>query len=115
MSLCGSRLEIPPGRRSHNAAKKKGIGDAMPAKIRNALTLYRPLASVENIEIRLHKTVLYNSINRGDSQLLVNQHSYGIPAAQAPVFCLRATDSGEMTALYLESFERIWVSSGPLM
>ena len=86
----------------------------MPAKIRNALTLYRPLASVENIEIRLHKTVLYNSIYRGDSQLLVNQHSYGIPAAQAPVFCLCGTDSGEMTALYLDSLERIWVSSDPL-
>jgi hypothetical protein len=39
---------------------------------------------VENIEIRLHRTVLYNSIYRDDEQLLVNQHTYGIPAAQAP-------------------------------
>ena len=60
----------------------------MPAKIRNALTLYRPLGAVENIEIRLHRTVLYNSIYRADGQFLVNQHTYGIPAAQAPVFCL---------------------------
>jgi len=107
-------LGDPDGPHAAERGEEEGISDAMPAKIRNALTLYRPLAAVENIEIRLHKTVLYNSIYRGDSQLLVNQHSYGIPAAQAPVFCLGGTDSGEMAALYLDSFERIWVSSDPL-
>ena len=86
----------------------------MPAKIRNALTLYRPLCAVENIEIRLHRTVLYNSIYRADGQLLVNQHTYGVPAAQAPVFCLTDTGSGEMTALYLDSFERVWAGAAPL-
>src|SRR5271166_1517492 len=82
-----------------NAAQRgeeEGIGDAIPAKIRNALTLYRPLGAVENIEIRLHSTVLYNSIYRADDQLMVNQHTYGIPAAQAPVFCLSNTVNGEM-------------------
>ena len=86
----------------------------MAAKIRNALTLYRPLCTVENIEISLHRTVLYNSIYRADNQLMVNQHTYGIPAAQAPVFCLRDTDGGEMTGLYVDSFERIWASSASL-
>ena len=66
---------------------------------------------MQKIEIRLHRTVLYNSIYRADDQLLVNQHTYGIPAAHAPVFCLCGTDGGEMTALYLDSFERIWASS----
>ena len=68
-------------------------------------------APVKNIEIRLHQTVLYNSIYRADNQLLVNQHTYGIPAAQAPVFCLRDTEGGEMAALYLHSFERVWASA----
>jgi hypothetical protein len=90
---------------------EEGIGAAIPAKIRNALTLYRPLRTVENIEIRLHQTVLYNSIYRVDDQLLVNQHTYGIPAAHAPVFCLRDTDGGEMAALYLDSFERVWATA----
>jgi hypothetical protein len=61
---------------------EEGIGDAMAAKIRNALTLFRPLGTVENVEIRLHRTALYNSIYRADEQMLVNQHTYGIPAAQ---------------------------------
>jgi hypothetical protein len=70
-----------------------------------------PLAAVENIEIRLHRTMLYNSMYRADDQVLVNQHAYGIPAAHAPVFCLSSAGSGEMAALYLHSFERVWAGS----
>lgn len=90
---------------------EEGIGNAMTVKIRNALMLYRPLAAVENIEIRLHRTMLYNSMYRADNQVLVNQHAYGIPAAHAPVFCLSSAGSGEMAALYLHSFERVWAGS----
>ena len=104
-------LGDPDGLQAAVRGDEEGIGDAMAAKIRNALTLYRPLCPLENIEIRLHRIVLYNSIYRADDQLLVNQHAYGLPAAQAPVFCLCGTGSGEMTALYLDSFERVWVSS----
>jgi transcriptional regulator with XRE-family HTH domain len=107
-------LGDPDGPNVADRGAEEGIGDAMPAKIRNALTLYRPLVAVENIDIRLHRTVLYNSIYRADGQLLVNQHTYGIPAAQAPVFCLCDADGGDMAALYLDSFERVWGSSAPL-
>jgi hypothetical protein len=44
-----------------------------------ALTLYRPLTNVQNVEIRVHRTALYNSIYRADGSLMVNQHTYGIP------------------------------------
>jgi hypothetical protein len=107
-------LGDPGGPEAAQRGVEEGIGDAMPAKIRNALALYRPLAVVGNIEVRLHRTVLYNSIYRADGQLLVNQHTYGIPAAQAPVFCLRDIDGGDMAALYVDSFERVWASSAPL-
>jgi hypothetical protein len=90
---------------------EEGIGDAMAAKIRNALTLYRPLRDIENVEIRLHQTVLYSSIYRADDQIFVNQHAYGIPAAHAPVFHLRKTDSADMTTAYLESFELVWAGA----
>ena len=104
-------LGDPDGPHAAERGEEEGIGDAMAAKIRNALTLYRPLRVVENIEVRLHRTVLYNSIYRADERLLVNQHTFGIPAAQAPVFCLSSTGGGEMTALYLESFERVWAGA----
>jgi len=104
-------LGDPDGPNVTKRGEAGGIGDAMGAKIRKALTLYRPLCAMANIEIRLHGSVLYNSIYRADDELLVNQHTYGIPAAQAPVFCLRDTEGGDMTGLYLDSFERVWAGS----
>ena len=89
----------------------EGIGDAMAAKIRNALTLYRPLLAVKNVEIRLHQTVLYNSIYQVDEQIFVNQHTYGLPAAHAPVFGIRESEQDTMASLYLSSFERAWVNA----
>jgi transcriptional regulator with XRE-family HTH domain len=88
--------------------QEEGIGEAMPAKIRNALTLYRATLNEENIEIRLHDTVLYNSLYRTDDQLMVNQHTYGLPAAQSPVFTYRATENADMLTPYLTSFESVW-------
>jgi hypothetical protein len=107
-------LGDPVGPHAAERGKEEGIGDAMAAKIRNALTLFRPLGAVENVEIRLHRTVLYNSVYRADDKLLVNQHAYGISAARSPVFCLSSIASGEMTALYVESFERVWDGAAPL-
>jgi transcriptional regulator with XRE-family HTH domain len=107
-------LGDPDGPHAAERGEEEGIGNAVPAKIRNALTLYRPLTSVPNVEIRLHRTVLYNSIYRVDGQLMVNQHTYGMPAAEAPVFCLCDTGSGEMAALYRDSFERVWARSAAI-
>jgi hypothetical protein len=95
--------------------QEEGIGDAMAAKVHNALTLYRPLLVTKNVEIRLHDTVLYNSIYRADNQLLVNQHAYGIPAAHAPVFCFRESENNDMLTAYLDSFERVWAAAKPLL
>jgi phosphatidylserine/phosphatidylglycerophosphate/cardiolipin synthase-like enzyme len=91
--------------------QEEGIGDAMAAKVRNALTLYRPLLGMEHIEIRLHEANLYNSIYRADSQLFVNQHAHGIPASHSPAFCYRKSENGKISAAYIDSFERVWVSA----
>lgn len=93
---------------------EEGIADAMAAKVRNALALYRPLVASEKVEIRLHQAVLYNSMYRADDELFVNQHAYGVPAAHAPVFCFRQADDGDMVAAYLDSFERVWKAAVPL-
>ncbi len=92
----------------------EGVGDAMAAKIRNALVLYKELLSEENAEFRFHETILYNSIYRGDDQLLVNTHIYGATAARSPVWHLRKVAGGEIAATYLESFERVWDGAVPL-
>jgi hypothetical protein len=47
----------------------EGVGDAMAAKIQDALALYRPLRAAGGVEFRFHRTILYNSIYRADDQV----------------------------------------------
>lgn len=107
-------IRDPESRQHAEPGEKESIGDAALATIRSSLALYRPLSKVQSVEIRLHQIVLYSSIYRADDQLLVNQRVHGIPEAHAPVFCMRNSPSGEMGALYLGSFERVWACAVPL-
>jgi transcriptional regulator with XRE-family HTH domain len=91
----------------------EGIGDALAAKVRSSHILFRPLLAEPGVEIRLHSTVLYNSIYRADDQLLVNTHVYGVMANNAPVFHLRKIPGGEMASTYMDSFERVWDGATP--
>jgi hypothetical protein len=92
----------------------EGVGDAVAAKIRNALACYRELREVEGVEIRLHRTTLYTSVYRADDEVLVNPHVFGVAAARAPVLHLRLAVEGDMASTYLESFERIWEDALPV-
>lgn len=117
---CGVRVRIalgdPDSACVAQRGREEGIGDAMAAKVRNALMLYlATLAEVANVEVRLHQTALYNSIYQADGQLLVNQHAYGVPASHSPVFCFHESDGGDMLAAYLESFKRVWASAKPAL
>lgn len=94
---------------------EEGIGDAMSAKVRNALMLYRRLLDVGNVEILLHQARLYNSSFRADSDLLVNQHVYGIPAANGPVLHLRRVGGRGMFDSYIESLEHVRSSAATLI
>lgn len=106
-------LGDPAGRHVTDRGAEERIDDIMAARIRHALHLYAPLATEPGAAIRLHDTILYNSIYRADSELLVNPHAYGCPAAQAPVLHLRRTRDDGMAATYLDSFERIWATARP--
>ena len=82
----------------------------MAARVRNALVLFEPLRRVEGAEIRLHRTVLHNSIYLADDQMLVNAHVHGEPAHNAPVLHLRRVAGGDMVTTYAASFDRVWAS-----
>jgi transcriptional regulator with XRE-family HTH domain len=108
----GVRVRIalgdPDGRNVDRRGVEEEIGEAMSLKIRNAITLLRPLLEHDQVELKLHDTVLYNSMYRSDDQLLVNQHALGVPAARSPVYRFRGGDDSEMFQSYVTSFERIW-------
>ena len=94
----GVRVRIllgdPDSRVVTDRGEDEGVGDAMAAKIRNALALYRPLRAAGGVEFRFHRTILYNSIYRADDQVLVNTHLFGVTAAVAPVWHLRKLPAG---------------------
>jgi len=92
---------------------EEGIDDAIIAKIRNALVLYRPLRDLPGVELRLHDTILYNSIYYADDQVLINTHVYGNPAANAPLLHLRRVAGGDMVTMYVDSFTRVWDHATP--
>ncbi|SDI27702.1 hypothetical protein SAMN05421505_1421, partial [Sinosporangium album] len=92
----------------------EGVDEAMAARIRAALVLYRSLRARGTVEMRLHQTILYNSIYFADDELLVNTHVWGRHATDAPVMHLRKAPAGDMAALYLESFEKVWDRAVPL-
>jgi phosphatidylserine/phosphatidylglycerophosphate/cardiolipin synthase-like enzyme len=107
-------LGDPDGTCIAERGSDEGVGESMAAKIRNALVHYRALRDVDGAEIRLHDTVLYNSIYRADDDLLINPHAYGIAASHAPVLHLRRAEDGDMASTYLESFERVWSTASSM-
>ena len=117
-AAAGARVRIllgdPDSQVVADRGDDEGIGDTVPAKVRNALALCRPLRQVEGVEFRLHRTVLYNSIYRADDQVLVNTHVFGLAAAQAPAWHLRKLPGGELASLYIDSFERVWETATPV-
>jgi len=117
-AAAGVRVRIllgdPDSQAVADRGEDEGVGDARAAKIRNALAMYRPLRSVEGVEFRFHRTVLYNSIYRADDQVLVNTHLFGVTAAHAPVWHLRKLPAGELASLYIDSFEQVWETATPV-
>jgi transcriptional regulator with XRE-family HTH domain len=89
------------------------IGDSVAARIRNVLTLFAPVFACESVEVRLHDTILYNSIFRVDDDMLVNPQIYGTAASNAPVLRLRKVAGGGLVATYAESIERVWAGARP--
>ncbi|MBF6176123.1 XRE family transcriptional regulator [Nocardia blacklockiae] len=94
--------------------EEERLYEAIPARIRMALTYYSPLVEVPGVEFLLHRTCLYNSIFRYDDQMLVNQHVYGTYGYMAPVLHLRRIHGGDFFDMYVRSFERVRETASPI-
>lgn len=95
------------------ASEERLAERTVSARISNALALIDPIAELDGVELRLHKTTLYNSIFRFDNQMVVNMHAYGLPGAHAPAMHLRQLPSGDLFETYMTSFEHVWSESAP--
>jgi phosphatidylserine/phosphatidylglycerophosphate/cardiolipin synthase-like enzyme len=115
----GVKVRMLFGDPDSTVVKQRGadenIGDeSVTSRIRNALALFAPVFEADQVEVRLHDTILYNSIFRADDHLLVNPQIYGTAASNAPVLRLRRVAGGSMVTNYIESFERVWRRANPL-
>jgi hypothetical protein len=91
--------------------QEERYGHGIEARCRVALMHYRPLMKSPGIEVRVHHTTLYNSLYRGDDQMIVNAHVFGMNAYGAPVYHLRRSGDGGLFDTYAESFEAVWKQS----
>ncbi|WP_018680886.1 DUF5919 domain-containing protein [Actinokineospora enzanensis] len=109
----GTRVRLlfgdPAGPEVASRGEEEQLGDGtLAARIRNALAFYRPLIGVSGVEMRFHRTTLYNSIFRFDDEMIVNTHVYGFQGAHAPSLHLRRLTAGDLFETYSESFEAVW-------
>ncbi|ARQ69982.1 helix-turn-helix domain-containing protein [Streptomyces marincola] len=113
-----ARIRMLLGDPSCAAVAQRGVDEGhmvMGHKIRNALVNYRPLMkSYPQIDFRLHDATLYNSIYRGDDEMLVNTHVYGIGAYLAPVLHLRRLPGAGLFSTYAQSFDQTWEKARPV-
>jgi transcriptional regulator with XRE-family HTH domain len=87
--------------------------EGLVGRVRMAIAYYSPLLGVPNIEFRLHRTTLYNSIFIYDNEMLINQHAYGVYGYMAPILHLRKVEGGDLFDMYAQSFDRVWQESYP--
>lgn len=117
-AAAGARIRLifgdPASREVARRSDEEQLGKGtLGSRIRNALAFYRPLVDVDGIELRFHKTTLYNSIFRFDDEMIINTHVYGFQGAHAPALHLRRLGAGDLFETYSESFEHVWNLSKP--
>ncbi|MFF2374168.1 XRE family transcriptional regulator [Streptomyces xiamenensis] len=114
----GCTIRIAIGDADSTNVQQRGqeekFGHGIESRCRLALMHYRPLAETPGIEVRTHGTTLYNSLYRGDDQVMINAHVWGVNAYAAPVWHLRRSGNGGMFDTYAESFNAVWETATPV-
>ncbi|AHH17644.1 hypothetical protein NONO_c28520 [Nocardia nova SH22a] len=95
-------------------AREEGL-PSLPQRCRSTLEYLWETMSSPMVDIRTHRTPLYNSIYRFDDSMLVNTHSYGAYAARSPVQHLQRVPGGQLFDYYLDSFEAVWATGRPAL
>lgn len=121
LELLGSRardgvnVRILLGDPDSQAVKQRGqeeqIGETLSARALNSLLLFRALLDVDGVEIRKHSTTLYSSIYLTERKMIINHHTYGMPASKSPVIEIDRRNSPDMSRMYSASFDLAWKGS----
>ena len=116
-SAQGVRCRILLGDETSKAVKRRAVEEGTPGGLEGRIQLHRrylrEVADLPGVEIRTHRTTLYNSLFRFDQDLMVNGHAYGEPAGHSPVLHLCRVPGGRVWDHYMRSFETVWTGGKP--
>ncbi|WP_232238557.1 XRE family transcriptional regulator [Nocardiopsis dassonvillei] len=111
----GVNVRILLGDPNSQPIKRRGqeeeIGEALATRANNAILLFRKIMGASGIEIRTHSTTLYNSIYSTESKMLINHHTYGMPASKSPTIEIDRRNSPDIFKIYSASFDLAWKES----
>lgn len=113
----GAQIRIllgdPDSEMIRRRGEEEGIGGDLAARARITRRYLEPAMTTPGVEVRLHDTILYNSIYRFDDDVLVNPHVLGAPAGQNPVLHFRYIPGARTFRHYMRSFDYAWARGGP--
>ncbi|BDU07953.1 XRE family transcriptional regulator [Nocardia cyriacigeorgica] len=107
----GVQVRILLGESDAPEVVARGREEGLPSlakRCESTLEYLRETMDLPMVDIRTHRTTLYNSIYRFGDSLLVNTHSYGAYASKSPVQHLQKVPGGRLFAYYMDSFEAVW-------
>jgi hypothetical protein len=84
------------------------LGGTLSSRILTTMHHFLDLYHCDNIEIRYHTTIMYNSIFRGDGEMFVTPHLYGLHGSKSPLFHLRSLGMQGVFSNFASHFETIW-------
>jgi hypothetical protein len=113
---CRVRIALadPDSRQVAERDEEEELGGTMRDRIRTTLDHFKVLLAANGIEIRFHATPLYNSLFRGDEQMLVTPHLYRLKGYKAPLLHLRRMREDSMFDNLAAHFERVWTDTTPV-
>lgn len=94
--------------------EEEQLGGTLPGRIKNCLYHFRSIRSIRGIEIRYHSTILYNSLFRGDNEMFVTPHLYGLHGSKAPLFHFHRLGDDSIFTNFMSHFERVWETTKPI-
>jgi hypothetical protein len=113
----GCRVRVLLGDPACDAVARRGeeekYGHGIASRCEQALMYYEPLIGQSGVAIHQHDSTLYNSIYKGDDQMVVNTHRFGMNAHATPVLHLKRASAGGLFDGYDESFHDVWRLSWP--
>jgi len=113
---CQIRIALadPDSRYVAERDAEEGLGGTFRDRIRSTLDHFKPLFGVPGIELRFHRTPMYNSVFRGDDEMLVTPHLFALKGYRAPILLLRRAFDDGIFDNFVAHFERVWAATSPI-